>query len=56
VIEDTTGREAKDLIRELRQRVEAAGFSMADAKRLIKAVHGRGYALGIVPERIAVLD
>lgn len=56
VIEDTTGREAKDLIRELRQRVEAAGFSTADAKRLFKAVHGRGYALGIVPERIAVLD
>ena len=53
-VEDMTGREAKDLIRELRQRVEAAGFSGADAKSLFKAVHGRGYTLGVAPEKIAV--
>lgn len=55
VIEAATGREAKDLIRDLRQRVEAAGFSRDDAKQLVKAVHGRGYALGLAPERIVVL-
>jgi hypothetical protein len=47
-------REAKDLVRELRQRVEAAGFSGADAKSLFKAVHGRGYTLGVAPEKITV--
>lgn len=55
-IEGTTGREAKDLIRELRQRVEGAGFSGADAKSLVRAVHGRGYALGVPRERTAVVD
>lgn len=55
-IEGTTGREAKDLIRELRQRVEAAGFSGSDAKLLLSAVRGRGYGLGVAAERIAVLD
>ena len=55
-IEGTTGREAKDLIRELRQRVEGAGFSGADAKSLVRAVHGRGYTLGVSPERTAVID
>ena len=53
-VEDMTGREAKDLVRELRQRVEAAGFSGADAKSLFKAVHGRGYTLGVAPEKITV--
>lgn len=53
-VEDVTGREAKDLVRELRQRVEAAGFSGADAKSLFKAVHGRGYTLGVAPEKITV--
>lgn len=55
-IEGTTGREAKDLIRELRQRVEAAGFSGSDAKLLVSAVRGRGYGLGVAAERIAVVD
>ena len=53
-VEAMTGREAKDLVRELRQRVEAAGFSGADAKSLFKAVHGRGYTLGVAPEKITV--
>jgi hypothetical protein len=53
-VEDMTGREAKDLIRELRQRVEAAGFSGSEAKSLFKAVHGRGYTLGVAPEKITV--
>ena len=53
-VEELTGREAKDLVRELRQRVEAAGFSGAEAKSLFKAVHGRGYTLGVAPEKIAV--
>lgn len=56
LIEAATGREARDLIRELRQRVEAAGLSGSDAKRLFRAVHGRGYVLGVAPERIVVLD
>lgn len=55
-IEGATGREAKDLIRELRQRVEGAGFSGADAKSLVRAVNGRGYALGVSLERTAVVD
>lgn len=55
-IEGATGREAKDLIRELRQRVEGAGFSGADAKSLVRVVHGRGYAIGVAPERTAVIE
>lgn len=51
-VEAMTGREAKDLVRELRQRVEAAGFSGTEAKSLFKAVHGRGYTLGVLPEKI----
>jgi len=53
-VEDATGREAKDLIRELRQRVEAAGFSGAEAKSLIRAVHGRGYTVGVAPAKIPI--
>jgi hypothetical protein len=53
-VEAMTGREAKDLVRELRQRVEAAGLSAADAKSLFKVVHGRGYTLGVAPEKITV--
>jgi len=54
LVEDATGREAKDLIRELRQRVEGAGFSGAEAKSLIRAVHGRGYTLGVALGKIAI--
>jgi hypothetical protein len=53
-VEAMTGREAKDLVRELRQRVEAAGLSAADAKSLFKVVYGRGYTLGVAPEKITV--
>lgn len=54
IVEDATGPEAKDLIRELRQRVEAVGFSGAEAKSLIRALHGRGYTVGVAPAKIPI--
>lgn len=53
-IEGTTGREAKDLIRELRVAFKAAGLTDAEVKSLIKTVHGRGYQLGVPPSEILV--
>jgi hypothetical protein len=55
-LEGTTGREAKDLVRELRERVEGAGFAAADAKHLFKAVRGRGYVVGVPREEIVIID
>lgn len=46
-VEGTTGREAKDLIRELRAAFVAAGFTKAEAETLIATVRSRGYRLGI---------
>jgi hypothetical protein len=53
-VEDTTGREAKDLIRELRDAFKAAGFTDAESKNLIVTVRGRGYRLGVVASDITI--
>ena len=47
-VEGATGREAKDLIRELRAAFVAAGFTRAEAETLIVTVRSRGYRLGIL--------
>lgn len=46
-VEGTTAREAKDLIRELRDAFKAAGFTDAESKALIATVRNRGYRLGV---------
>jgi hypothetical protein len=53
-IEGTTAREAKDLIRELRDSFRAAGFTDTESKALIVTVRNRGYRLGIHASRIVV--
>jgi hypothetical protein len=53
-VEGATGREAKDLIRELRAAFVAAGFTKAEAETLIVTVRSRGYRLGIPPAGIVV--
>ena len=53
VLEGASGREAKDLVRELRARLTSAGFSSEAAKCMIDLVRGRGYRLGVPPDRIA---
>jgi hypothetical protein len=55
-VEGTTGREAKDLIRELRAAFVAAGFTKAEAEALIANVRNRGYRLGVPAAGIAVDD
>ena len=54
-VEGTTAREAKDLIRELRDAFKAAGFTDAESKSLIATVRNRGYRLG-VPASEVVLE
>ena len=53
-VEGTSGREAKDLIRELRAAFVAAGFAKAEAEALIKNVRNRGYRLGVPAEGIVI--
>lgn len=53
-VEGTTAREAKDLIRELRDAFKAAGFTDAESKALIVTVRNRGYRLGVVATDIVV--
>ncbi|WP_366658544.1 hypothetical protein [Fodinicurvata sp. EGI_FJ10296] len=53
-VEGTTGREARDLIRELRDAFKAAGFTDAESKALIINERGRGYRLGVVAADIVV--
>ena len=53
-VEGTTAREAKDLIRELRDAFKAAGFTDAETKALIVTVRGRGYQLGVPASGILV--
>jgi len=53
-IEGTTAREAKDLIRELRDAFKAVGFTDAEAKSMIEVVRGRGYRLGVNAADIVV--
>lgn len=54
-LEDTTGREAKDLIRELRDQIKAAGCTDAECKSLVKTARSRGYFLGVAAESISVI-
>ena len=53
-VEGTTAREAKDLIRELRDAFKAAGFTDAESKALIVTVRNRGYRLGVASTEIVV--
>ncbi|MFV0297832.1 MAG: hypothetical protein ACK5JT_17130, partial [Hyphomicrobiaceae bacterium] len=53
-VEGTTAREAKDLIRELRDAFKAAGFTDAESKVLIETVRNRGYQLGVPATGILV--
>ena len=53
-VEGTTAREAKDLIRELRDAFKAAGFTDAESKTLIVTVRNRGYRLGVPATKIVV--
>ena len=53
-VEGTTAREAKDLIRELRDAFKAAGFSDAESKVKIETVRNRGYRLGVTATEILV--
>lgn len=46
-VEGTTAREAKDLIRELRDAFKAAGITDAESKVMIETVRNRGYRLGV---------
>ena len=46
-VEGTTAREAKDLIRELRNAFKAAGLTDIESKTLIVTVRNRGYRLGV---------
>lgn len=55
-IEGTTGRDAKDLIRELRNAFRGAGFTEAESKALIVTVRNRGYRLGIPKSKIQFDD
>jgi len=51
-VEGTTAREAKDLIRELRDAFKAAGFTDAESKSLIVTVRNRGYRLSVAASDI----
>lgn len=53
-VEGTTAREAKDLIRELRDAFKAAGFTDVESKALIETVRNRGYRLGVQASDIVV--
>ena len=53
-VEGTTGRVARDLVRDLREAFKAVGFTDAEAKSFIKVVHGRGYRLGVAAAQIVV--
>ena len=55
-VEGTTAREAKDLIRELRDAFKAAGFTDAESKALIATVRNRGYRLGVPATEIVIED
>lgn len=46
-LEDTTGREAKDLMREIREALKSCGASKDEVSQLITAVRGRGYRLNL---------
>jgi hypothetical protein len=55
-VEGTTAREAKDLIREMRETLKAAGFTDAESKTMIETVRNRGYRLGVPATGIVIDD
>ncbi|MDP1669564.1 hypothetical protein [Phaeovulum sp.] len=54
VIGGETGREPRDLIRDLRANLVAQGLSKAEANALIKTVSPRGYRIGLDPSEISL--
>jgi hypothetical protein len=54
VIGGATGREPRDLIRNLRDNLMAQGLSEAEAKAFIKTVSPRGYRIGLDPSEISL--
>lgn len=53
-LEDTTGRVAKDLMREVRKAFTAAGFAKAEIEPLIQSERSRGYRLTLGSDQIVV--
>ena len=54
LIEGASGREAKDLVREIRDAFRAAGVPDAEVKALIPNARGRGWRIGLPASEIAV--
>lgn len=54
VIGGETGRESRDLIRDLRANLASQGLSKAEANALIKTVSPRGYRIGLDPSEISL--
>ena len=54
VIGGATGRESRDLIRDLRANLASQGLTKAEANALIKTVSPRGYRLGLDPAEISL--
>jgi len=55
-LEGTTGREARDLVREIRDQFKTVGFSDAETKSFVKSIRGRGYELGVTASDILVIE
>jgi len=55
-LEGTTGREAKDLVREIRDQFKTVGFSDTETKSFVKSIRGRGYELGVTASDILVIE
>jgi DNA-binding response OmpR family regulator len=54
VIGGATGRESRDIIRDLRANLVAQGLGKAEANALIMTVSPRGYRLGLAPAEISL--
>ena len=54
VIGGETGREPRDLIRDLRDNLASQGLSKGEANALIKTVSPRGYRIGLDPAEISL--
>jgi len=54
VISGATGRESRDIIRDLRANLVAQGLGKAEANALIVTVSPRGYRIGLAPAEISL--
>jgi len=54
VIGGVTGRESRDLIRDLRANLASQGLTKAEANALIKTISPRGYRIGLDPSEISL--